>query len=59
MSGLAKELELAVSTISMVWYEGLAKTACDAEHLKVVRTRHEKMNKMERMLCSWVKDRVQ
>lgn len=57
MSSLVKELELAVSTISMVWckqdwYEGLAKAAVDAERLKVVRTRDEKMDKMERMLCS-------
>ncbi|MPC91288.1 hypothetical protein E2C01_086313 [Portunus trituberculatus] len=52
VSSLAKELRLTVSTVSTVWckwdrYEGPAKTAVDAECLKVVWMRDEKMNKME------------
>ncbi|MPC97218.1 Tigger transposable element-derived protein 1 [Portunus trituberculatus] len=64
VSSSVKELGLAGSTVSTMWckrdrYKGLAKTAVDAERLKVVRTRNEKIDKMECMLCSWVEDRVQ
>ena len=64
MSGLAKEMNLAKSTVSTVWckresYEALSKSAAFGERMLVVKKRDPRMEKMENMLCSWIEDRTQ